>query len=342
MKSLRFLFTPVFLLFFGQLLHGQDVRVRVVSDGEPLGYAYIYVDGIYRTAADSTGMGTLSVAGLQPGDTISAGFVGMEDGFVVYSGNPTQSVEVKLYPSHIGEVVVQGKDRSQEYFRRYVKNYYVGAPEWSSWEQRGTYYSLTFTITNHRVEQQGNYSQIFASSDAVKYYNIDQITLQPTLSSDTTGLSQSIENMLLAAWKMAQAAASFHKGWTLNRRDMIVKYRGKEAGRHVFLILKPTTEQAGISDGFQALISVDETTKAIVSSESLMLNNNLTSRQKADYRLIEYQGKQGKYLLPIRMEGSLVSSGYTTHYLLDQITVHYYPHRKVPRRGRNSGVSINQ
>jgi hypothetical protein len=314
----------------------QNVSIRVYSGGEPLEYAYLFVNGIYHTSADSTGTGFIPASRLEPGDTISAGYVGMEDGYAVYSGNPGRLVEVELRSNNlIGSVVVYAKDQSRALFRRYVRKSPIG--HWDT-EYRGAY-SLTFP-DGHSAR--GDYSVIFTPPGIVDYFGIDEVTLQPV--SDTLGRSRTIENILDRTTRCAHGAAAVKRHYGV-ARGMIVKYRGKEGGRHVFLIVRPFFDGlTGIPESFQTLLYADETSRLIVSTQTLYRTQNQTLRLKADYLPIHFRNEEDR-LYPVRMEGSWEESDperkiVSTRFFMDRTTVHEYPRPSIPRRDRSKVGNI--
>lgn len=64
-----------------------NVKITVISDNDPLGYAYVYINGDIFTSTDSYGVAYISTSRLRTGDTISASFVGYQGGNLIYTGN---------------------------------------------------------------------------------------------------------------------------------------------------------------------------------------------------------------------------------------------------------------
>ncbi len=103
------------LLVASQPVFAQDFRVRVTSEGEPLGYAYVFINEHDYASVDSAGMIYISETKLQPGDTVSARFVGIESTAFVYDGNRPEGsvIPLDLRPIPIDEVVVTARIPSE-------------------------------------------------------------------------------------------------------------------------------------------------------------------------------------------------------------------------------------
>ena len=124
MKKLLLIFISCVLLPSSPL-SAKDIKIKVSSQGEPLGYAYVFVNGKAYAATDSLGVTYLPQNRLQPGDTLSASYVGMQDAFFICppEGIPSDSLLLDLKRNYALDEVVVSVD-ARKLFKKYVR------PQW--------------------------------------------------------------------------------------------------------------------------------------------------------------------------------------------------------------------
>lgn len=98
-------------LFIGSLFllngYAQDLRIHVKSGEQSLPFAYVLVNGKYRSAADSAGVAHIPKALLKTGDSISGRYIGAQETFEIFRGQDELTLD--LPGLEIGSVTVLSK-----------------------------------------------------------------------------------------------------------------------------------------------------------------------------------------------------------------------------------------
>jgi hypothetical protein len=279
-----------------------DFRIQVTTGEEAVGFAYVFVGDEYYTMVDAEGTTTIPAGKLKPGITLLARFVGMESVPLVWDGNaPAGSViTLRLIPSAIDEVVVTAKsrDRSRQLYRKYVEkmptngwytgftgDYGMNFTGYRPWNSRGTY------VRNH------------VPGDDANLRKVDTFSLVPERAADSL-IAWQIQRNILLVNSIAERAVQL-EGYVSNR-DMVMKYRGRDGNRHVFLIIKPWFDKVtGADDSFQTLIWVNEASGLVTSSQSVSRTRYGIWNVSADYAVYSGGGadRADRFIYPVRITG---------------------------------------
>lgn len=240
----------------------KELKVSVTSEGAPLGYAYVFINGHIFGSADSTGAAYVPKSKLKTGDTLSVSFVGTESEFVVYdkelAGKQTVTLDL-ISKTHIDEVVVVAKDRSKQLFRKYVD------PKFIFWWF--TQYDMDYKIAiNNADEKTGS----FMYADLTKEY-MEKTGERNLIAKPDTTLQHAKTAYFI--YRVAMWCAGVRKSFTYNE-NMIIRYKGKDNGKHVFLIIRPILNNDKDFESNQTLIFADERSKEIVAAQSDIVYNN--------------------------------------------------------------------
>ena len=311
-------------------LSAQDIKVRVMSDNTPLEYAYIYIDNTYYGSTDSTGHINIRQSNISVGDTISAIYIGMNKGAVVYSSENCASTEmtISLTPNFIlDEVVVVAKNKSKELLRRYVKERWT-----ESWfmKYQGEYH---ISQQNQNVIT-GTFSYTKLPKEYANYYKLKRLEI--TSTSDTAKVAPTIREVISTATKVALASVQIKKVYA-STSNMILKYMGKNNGCHIFSIIKPTfVNLLGREDGFQSIIYADEKSGEIVHAETKMLYEDggivEISANYSDWKPKHSMG--GHLIYPLAIKGEISLNSKKINFTIDHIKISQLKPTPIPRKDR--------
>jgi hypothetical protein len=279
-----------------------DFKVQISTDNEPVGFAYVFVGDEYHAMADENGVLTIPAAKLTPGVTIVARFVGMESVPFVWDGKmPAGSViTLNLIPQTLDEVVVttKSRDRSRKLYRKYVKK--IPTHGWLSGFTGD--YEMNFT-GDRPWNSRGTYVRNHVPGEDANLRKVDTFSLVPERAADSLIAWQIQRNVLLVS-SIAERAVQLEGYESTN--DMVMRYRGLDGGRHVFLIIKPWFDQyTGADDSFQTKIWVNEASGLVTSSQTVSRTRYGTWNVSADYAVHSGGGvdRSERFIYPVRITG---------------------------------------
>ncbi|MDR1671356.1 MAG: hypothetical protein LBR57_02445 [Alistipes sp.] len=253
----------------------RDFKIRVVSAGQPVGYAYVLINDSYHAMADPDGYSSIPASRLRPGDTLSARFVGMQSVPLAWDGKVPggSTITLELIPGAIESVVVTAtaRDRSRQLFRRHVRR--MPTHEWYT-GFRGDYdllfggdYDLPYNSAK-RWRAYGTFERNHLPGDDVNSLGSNTFTLTPDPGSSPVPTWQ-IQRHILLVRGIAERAVQLDAADAANH-GMIIKYRGQDDGQNVFLVIKPYFDRVqGTDDSFQTIVHVSATSGIVLSSETV-------------------------------------------------------------------------
>ncbi len=325
-------------------LAAQGLRVEATSGGEPLGFAYIYVNGRAVGAADAAGRAFVELGLLHPGDTVSASFVGMRDAYTVYDGEVMQrgAALLDLVPNtEIPEVVVIDDKHSERYFRRYVRV----RPVWGWWGELSGDFDCQ--VVNRQGGSQSvagtlSYAMIPPSDDAFYPMYPGHNRLEAPAGDHPRAFQEAVRNGVETILYDAALAAIFDRKVKMNR-DLMISYKGESGNLHRFLILRPGFSPLH-NENFQVLLFVDTRSREIVSAEVTRIYNGGEVRIDFEARYRVWQPvrrntpdnqRGGAQILPVQAPSTLYpfritgrysrQEGYTAEVDLPELSFRVYP-----------------
>ena len=323
-----------FILFYcffkvGVLI-AQEVKVSVMSDGIPLEYANLFINNRFYGASNVDGFINIRESAISDGDTISVSFVGMETGITIFKPNnyDSERIIITLIPNlFLDEIVVLGEDRSEEMFRRYVKDRHT---LFFYTQYQGDY----SVILNNNKETRGSFVFTAYPEKYANYWKLDYLKLIPDNNTDTIAVSsrikKSILNIILTSISTVRT-----KNIYIETKEMKIKYMGKDNGCYVFSLIKPIpTNNAIKKDGFQTIIYSDQKSHEIVSAETILLLSDGTIFDfSAKYTML--RAGLLPVIHPYRMEGSVSDEHNKIHFLIENITVNRHNRKpRIPKKDR--------
>ncbi len=317
-----------------------DFRIQVATPSDdPVGFAYVFVGDEYYTMVDAEGTTTIPASKLKPGIILQARFVGMESEPLVWNGGaPAGSViTLRLIPNAIDEVVVTAKsrDRSRQLYRKYVEklptqgwytgftgDYQMNFTGYRPWNSRGMY------VRNH------------VPGDDANLRRVNTFSLVPERAADSLIAWQIQRNILLVS-SIAERAVQLD-GYVSNR-DMVMKYRGRDGNRHVFLIIKPWFDAfTGADDSFQTLIWVNDASGIVTSSQSVSRTKYGIWNVSADYAVYSsgIANRSDRFIYPVRITGKYeernpsAEDAIAGDIMIENITARHFAPEPVPENLR--------
>ena len=240
----------------------QDLRITTHNDlGEELPYTYIYVNGRAVAVTDSVGMGIVKGGKIAIGDTVSVSQIGTEPRWVVYDEALKQKGEHKFilaekFREITAEDAVIRVDQA-EFYRKNTRDSRTMENSFLPY-----YFNADFKITLLFADQK----QVAIAGRArggyrvMVDYNISRRPIEIETESDTTGLSEIVEETLNDAlfyddaWFLVQARKK-------KAPDVRYSYRGKINGCRVFRIGFPANENRAYDR--QILAHIEEDAKLL-------------------------------------------------------------------------------
>lgn len=276
------------LLSCGILLHGQGVRINVVSGEERLAYAYIYVNGRAIGVTDTLGVFTMPLSWLHRGDTLSASFVGFGGDRTIYDGE-TSEMTIDLKANYqLEEVVVSARGVNMLRLLRKHTDF----PQWI--ETRNKAYTLRF---ESRIDDRH-------SSGEIKLALSPRLDLDPrykcissNAGGDTIGVIDRIGSTMLLAVKITQSLSMVEM-----YKQAVITSRGIVGDERIFIL--SYTVESGTS---QILLYVDKTSKQVTHFETSWLSSDLSERWNMNVRLAPYGKNSSIVLSGYEREASLES-----------------------------------
>jgi len=286
----KIFFVSILILFGNSFVIAQNFKLKVISENAPLPYAYVYINGQAYCSADSTGFALIPISLLKTGDTLSASFVGTKNNHVVYDNNLALKGECTIDLEQtlaLEQTVVIAKDRSMEYFRKYVNIRYIGF--WFD-ELRGDFVLNLTNNTDPSKVIAGTFVSRLLPNSYKKATGEQELTI--ILKSDTLGLDKTLKGTLSTALQIARGAVYLSNRGFINI-EMRINYKGEKNGKRVFLITRSKAGSNNYFDTFQTLVYVDKVSKEITSSEISILMNNSTSyrNETSTINLIDEKSK---------------------------------------------------
>ena len=304
---------PVFLsLFLTASLSAQNLKVEVFSGSEPLGHAYIFINSEVFGAADEAGVTNIPQARLNIGDTISASFVGMQGGGVVYDDAMRRAAACRLDLQslyRIEDITVSAKGEDPyKLYRKYIRRQY---PAWyarlyESWWQPMKRLDFSFNYEqldkndNSIKNSEGNMSMFFyhLPEDTVDITPIRHRLLDFDAAGDTTGVAIKVKSDLYRIY--VTAAVIYYADNQSHRRWTALRYMGEDGPYRVFTLASRDESlqvirgiySSMLNGTYQTLVKVDKKSKDIRHIEGLSIRNGHYIRTTADY----VRGKNGMLL----------------------------------------------
>lgn len=168
MRYCRLLSVVIICMIFNNNLFAQNLKVKVTTMGEPLGYSYVYINGDAKAVADSMGVAYIPMSWIEHGDTISASFVGHEGADAIFNSQAetTKVINIDLKNDFTLDEVVVGVSVS-ELYKKFIKK-----RRYSSW---GIRYDMKFDIT-----KQSNLVDSTSSGDISLLYSTNRLYYRDT------------------------------------------------------------------------------------------------------------------------------------------------------------------
>ena len=295
MKKIFFVF--LLILFGNSFVNAQTFKLKIISENAPLPYAYVYINGQAYCSVDSTGFALIPISLLKTGDTLSASFVGTKDNHVVYDNNLALKGECTIDLEQtlaLEQIVVIAKDRSMEYFRKYVNIRYIGF--WFD-ELRGDFVLNLTNSTEPSKVIAGTFVYRLLPNSYKKATGEQEFTI--SVKSDTLGLDKTLNGTLFIAFEIARQSVYLSNRGLINI-DMRVNYKGEKNGKRVFLITRSKAGSNNYFDTFQTLVYVDKVSKEIISSDISMLIIN-SSSYRNETSTINLVDKKSKTIYPSKV-----------------------------------------
>lgn len=286
MKNALFL-VPVFLLSFCSFLHARDLKLKIVSQGEPLGYAYVFLNGKVYAAADSAGVTYIPRTRLQPGDTLSASYVGAKDAFFICrEGNiPSDSLVLDLRRDYaLDEVVVSVDPR--KLFKKYVRT------RWPLYNNQKFEMNFHIETTAKGCLRKGKGTLTLAFNtrmDSLFRYKCLNIRAE----GDTAGAVNQIAYLLKTSF-----AGAFDLNNPFREKTAVIRYLGMEDGKRAFTWVYQNGKTT-----VQLLILADKTTKSVDRLTVSFLFPDKHGTLSATYA----HPSDSKYMILTRLNTSLQS-----------------------------------
>jgi len=296
-KTTLFALISLALLMAAAPAAAQNYRVRVTSGGDPVPYAYVLVGDAVQAMTDGEGRATIR-RGIEPGEVLSARFVGMESVPLKWEGAPAGEIELQLIPNEIDAVVVTArrKDRSRQYFRKYVDQ--VPTHGWY------TGFSGRYEVTQNGPKSwraRGDYRRDHVPGQHVGALEANTFILNHAPGSDST-LTWQLQRYLLTAKGIAERAVQFNDG--VGDRGLVLQYRGRDAaGLQMFLVVKPYYDRfSGREESFQTLLRVGAVGGVIYSTETVSQSRYGIWNVSATYAVHSNTGRsQDRFIYPVRL-----------------------------------------
>ena len=125
-KKLSILFAIIFFLFSNMYAQENNFRISVVSDRDPLGYAYVFINNKVFGPADSLGIALIPLSQLKIVDTVTVSYLGMEKSFVIFDrklcSNPIYKFNLKSN-LELSEILIIGD--VVKFFKKNVEPQYT-------------------------------------------------------------------------------------------------------------------------------------------------------------------------------------------------------------------------
>lgn len=245
---------------------GQDFRLSVTSDGEPLIYSHIFINGKYCCYSDTTGVAYIPLSKLSPGDTISASYIGMESSVVVYNAKLASEgrCQIGMKPNLTLDEITISYYNSMELFKKYVSfrnfprnlytynayvDYYSNLGTDNPAEYRG---DISIVLNRTYDKKENSWTQFY------KFYKSAPIC-------DTINQRQ-------IALKLLTILLSIPIPANVSHNRPVPKYLGEEEGQYIFAL----TFKRNI--GWQYLLTVDKVSKNISEMEMTYPSDNYVNK----------------------------------------------------------------
>ena len=313
-KKLSILFAITFFLFSNVDMYAQEnnFRISVVSDKDPLGYAYVFINNKVFGAADSLGVVLIPFSQLHIGDTISVNYLGMANDFLIFDrkfySNPEYKFTLKSN-LELTEVVVVGD--VIKFFKKNVEPKYTLLTNQK--------FIMNFDIKRYLNDKEtfnatGNITIAFPSNMG-KYRCLDITT-----TVDTSLIVRTVAEALSRAIN-SSAMTKYFSSW---KEHITLKYMGVDGDNWIFTwSFFETADRKRIG---QILIRANKQTKKIVNIEDFWIfqYNGHGIRTSGKYDLSVDKKQQYQVLKNIKYETQVDSSGYKTIISLSDIDVRPY------------------
>lgn len=243
-----FAFMPLMLI-----AQNGDIKIKVLSNKEPLGGAYIFINGKIIGYTDSLGIKSIPSKTINLGDTISASFVGHDKNEFVYNEDES-AVELDLKSQFtLDEVMVYGsKFNTRRFLKRSTKD--CGVNHWS------TTFSFDFEVIEDKNNVQsrhvGHMNVTFSIAEYKPYI----------ISFECPDDIQGADSYIADSFSTLLRCSRFYFNHFLDK-DYVVKYMGKEGSDKVF---------SYTNNYMQVLIKVDDKNRLLKQMETSTLHSTDT------------------------------------------------------------------
>lgn len=265
-------------LFIGSLClwngYAQDLRIHVKSGELSLPFAYVLVNGKYRSAADSAGVALIPKALLKTGDSISGRYIGAQGAFEIFRGQDELTLD--LPGPEIGSVVVLSKTDRKNLWRNI------------NWHKdRKAYQKITC-----RFEIYTNVDTTHVSSGRMKcwiYPSNGEYDIKSEIDHlrNDANFSRSVLDLTRHLVNEAFVNLVFSK-WVATNKGIRILKENRVDGLDVYTILRPAVLQNDEDLTFESTkIFVDPATKNIVKSIEQRVTGANTMLLISDYRVTD-------------------------------------------------------
>jgi len=313
-KKLSILFAITFFLFSNVDMYAQEnnFRISVVSDKDPLGYAYVFINNKVFGAADSLGVVLIPFSQLHIGDTISVNYLGMANDFLIFDhkfySNPEYKFTLKSN-LELTEVVVVGD--VIEFFKKNVE------PKYSLLTNQKF-------IMNFDIKRYLNDKETFNTTGTITIAFPPTMGKYKCLDITTTVDTSLIVRPVVQALSRAIYSSAMTKYFSSWKEHITLKYMGVDGDNWIFTwSFFETADRKRIG---QILIRANKQTKKIVNIEDFWIfqYNGHGIRTSGKYDLSVDKKQQYQVLKNIKYETQVDSSGYKTIISLSDIDVRPY------------------
>lgn len=231
----------IFLLFCFALsantLTAGDIKVRIVSEGQPLGYAYVFVNGRLFGAVSQDGITYLPEQSVAPGDTISASYVGMNTSRYIFNRKAAEAKELTIVLSPnttLEPVKIVAKSGAEDLYRKYVKD------RRGSERFREAMADFEYDIS-HKTKITGRIYTVLGKSFFVELGPESRHMRLDTLAM----VLDVVVPELFEAYKRGWGSSHLQVFLFSDTRKMV--YSGLENGRHMFTVVYPNDRPKTLS-----------------------------------------------------------------------------------------------
>jgi len=306
------LFFILSITYSGLFAQENNFRISVVSNKDPLGYAYVFINNKVFGSADSLGIALIPVSQLKIGDTVSVSYLGMGKSFVIFDrklcSNPIYKFNLKSN-LELSEILIIGD--VVKFFKKNVEPQYTLCS------------NHKFTM-NFDVKRSLNNVETFNATGTIKIAFSPSMKNFRCLNINSVADSSYIVLPVVEALSRGLGSSAMTNYFSSWKEHIELKYLGVEGENRIFTwFFFETASRKGIG---QILIRANKQTKKIVNIEDYWIfqYNGHGIRTSGKYDLSVDKKQQYQVLKNIKYETQVDSSGYKTIISLSDIDVRPY------------------